>query len=271
MPRLLSFADARFFPLVIRLAKNTRRFSGYKFFLYDLGLTDEQKHALELVDVVIERTDFPADTFEYNQKTNIKTTHKIYCIEHFLRKYSESVVVLDADTLIMESISELWPSQDAMLVVTGRCPREQKPHFIENGKINAGVMAFGPGLPEAFFQEWKRLCAEEDHTDQSALSLMLDRENIEFGLFDVPQNFMNFAVVVREGAVYNDVTCRVGKIFHVKSVGRRASKMFFYKLFFAVSELLPNMVSGLVRLNRKHAFYIWKSRGKSTASCTMMR
>lgn len=258
MMHILTFADSKFFPMAYRMARNILKFPEYRLYLYDLGLGAKQREELCALGVLLEQTDFPSDTFSMNNKNNIRTTHKIYCIEHFLRKYAEPVLVLDADILILEDIADLIPPGKNGFVVTRRHAREQKPHILINGKINAGVMAFGPDVPSALFREWKELCLNSEHTDQSALSWLLEQE-IDLDMLDIPQPFMQSQVVVRDGNIYNDVTCRTGKLFHFKSAGRRPVKMLSYKLFAAIQHCFPRTVSWLVRCNRKHRVYVWRS------------
>ncbi len=261
MKHILTFADSKFFPIVVRLVKNTRRFVGYQLFIYDLGLTDPQKKALTEAGAFILQTAFPRGALEMNTRGQIRAAHKMYCIENFVQFYGKPVVVLDADTLIIERIDELWPAEPDSIVVTARCPREHAPHQFANGAINSGVMAFGSGVPASFFLQWKERCLRDPGaTDQSALSDMLTETGIDFGKLDIRQRSLWGGVVVRDGEVYNDVTCRTGKIFHFKSIARRTKKLLTYKLFAAIHGMLPLLFERFVRYNRKHRIYVWRKR-----------
>lgn len=261
MKHLLTFSDARFFPIVYRLAKHLRRFVGYKLHVYDLGLKSEQKNALANAGISVLHTVFPEDAFAMNTRGQIRAVHKIYCIEHFIQEYNKPVLVLDADTLVIEKVDELWPEKSDDIVVTARCPREHAPHQFANGMINSGVMAFGSGIPADFFQQWKERCLRDKiATDQSALSDILAKEGIDFGKFDIRQPCFWGNTIVRDGEIYNDVTCRTGKIFHFKSIARRRKKLFTYKLFSALHAAIPDHIERLVRYNREHRVYVWKNK-----------
>lgn len=261
MKRILTFADAAFFPIVLCLAKHARRFAEYRLHVYDLGMDDEQKKRLADVGVVILQTEFPEDSLGMNTRGQIRAVHKMYCIENFVLLRGGPVLVLDADTLIIENVDELWPDEPDCIVVTARCPREHAPHQFANGMINSGVMAFGAGISAEFFQLWKGKCIQDGNaTDQSALSDMLVEANVDFGRFDAKQPCFWGGVVVRDGEVYNDVTCRTGKIFHFKSIARRTKKLITYKLFSVVFSAFPRLAESLVKYNRKHRLYVWKRK-----------
>lgn len=150
MYSILTCADTNFYPMALCLARNIRNCPGYKLFLYDLGLQDPEREKLRELDVTIEQIPQRNDIFDFNSKHNIRTTHKMGCIDHFLRKYKESVLVLDADVLLIEDIAtEIFPAEKE-IVVTYRCDREKKQHILINGKINAGVMGFGSGVESSF-------------------------------------------------------------------------------------------------------------------------
>lgn len=258
---ILTFSDARFFPVVRRFVRHARRFPQYRVHVYDLGLKDSQKRDLAQLGVVVSKTDFPEDALGMNTRGQIRAAHKMYCIEHCIHTYAEPVLVLDADALIIEKVDELWPDDADGIVVTARCPREHAPHQFANGMINSGVMAFGAGLAVGFFAQWKEKCLQDPSaTDQSALSSMLVDANVDFKKFDAKQNCFWGSVIVRDGEIYNDVTCRTGKIFHFKSIARRAKKLFTYKLFSALYTALPGFVERVVRYNRQHRLWVWKRK-----------
>ena len=261
MKHILTFADAKFFPIVHRLAAHLRRFEGYQLFVYDLGMDNGQQQSLAALGVNLLFTETPGDALGLNAKGQIRAVHKMYCIEHFLCSYKDSVLVLDADTLVVENIDELWPDEPDGIVVTARHPREHAPHQFANGIINSGVMAFGAAISSEFFAHWKERClSDANATDQSALSDLLAAENVDFWTFDVKQPCRWGSVVVRDGEIYNDVTCRTGKIFHFKSIARRGKKLLTYKLFSLLYAALPGFVEGLVRYNRKHRIIVWKKK-----------
>lgn len=256
---ILTCADTNFYPMARCLARNIRSYKDCRLFLYDLGLTAKEKVALERLGVTVEQTLYDSDTFSMNSKGNIRTTHKIDCIRHFLNKYGESVVALDADVLLVENcIKEFFPEEDE-IVVTYRCNRERKSHIFINGKINAGVMGFGKKIGADFFDKWKRVCEDKEQTDQSALSQLLDGQ-VEWEKFGSRQRYGNNIVRVLDGNLYNDVSCRTGKVFHFKSAGRVLNKRIGFTFFIVMQQLFPKLVISAVRWNRKTSFFVWKGQ-----------
>lgn len=254
---ILTCADAAYYSLALGLAKNIRQFSDCRLFLYDLGLTEAQRKNLTAWHVQLEYTNFDYSTFQYNSKNNIRGVHKIYCIQDFINRYNENIIVLDSDILFIEHVAPfLWPLEN-QIVLTSRHQRERKPHILVNGKINTGVMSFGSAIPPAFFKAWRTLCKNKEHTDQSSISTLVD-PYIDWNLLNIPQITPHCAIILRDGNIYNDVTCRSGKIFHFKNAGRRNNKRIGYTLFSIVQRLLPNLVAALIRWNKKYEFYVWK-------------
>lgn len=256
MYSILTCADTNFYPMASCLARNILHYPGYKLFLYDLGLQDAERKKLSDLGVIIEQIPQQQDIFSFNSKQNIRATHKMGCIEHFIHKYKESVLVLDADVLIVEDIaSDIFPSEKE-IVVTYRCDREKKPHILVNGKINTGVMGFGSCITSSFFDEWKKLCEDGEYTDQSALSTLLERK-IKLENVDSLQLYDDYNVRILDGNIYNDVTCRIGKVFHFKSAGRKRNKYFGFKLFALIQRMFPTSVSRIIGLNRKYRWFVW--------------
>ena len=253
---LLTCADTHYYPMALGLARNVRLYPAYKLYLYDLGLKDAEREVLRKLGVTLERIPLGRDIFALNSKQNIRATHKMDCINHFLRKYATGVLVLDADALLIEDVEELFPAERD-IVVTCRCEREKKPHILVNGKINTGVMAFGPGVETPFFERWKGLCADGEHTDQSALSALLG-EAVDLERIGSRQPYGDYTVRVIDGNIYNDVTCRIGKIFHFKNAGRQFNKRIGFAAFTAAQRLVPGLIASAVRWNRKTGCFIWK-------------
>ncbi|MEG2139493.1 MAG: hypothetical protein RRY20_01735 [Bilophila sp.] len=259
MFHILTCADSTFYPFALRLAKNLRLFPDCRLYLYDLGLRDTERRALEQLGVRLEKLAFTENVFAMNSDNNIRATHKMDCIEHFLHTYKQGVLVLDADILVIEPVfASLNPRADD-IVVTYRCDREKKEHIMSNGKINTGVMAFGSAVDHAFFERWRKLCEDKEQTDQSALSLMLD-SGVDWNRHNERQPFMGCQVRIMDGNDYNDTTCRIGKIFHCKSVGRRLNKKIGYWLLCLLQQIFPVWVQNMVAYNRKQRLFVWKTK-----------
>lgn len=265
MHHIVTSADTRFFSFAYRLMQTLHRLPNVRLFIYDLGLTDAERAAFAAIGVSVECVPVPADTFAMNSAQNIRTIHKLDCIEHFLRTYREGMILLDADTLVLDpaALDTLEPAFDEV-VVTNRCRRDNKPHILINGKINCGVMAFGKDLPASFFKTWHAQCEDPEFTDQSALSLILDDNGVDWQDLNSSQRCCYVRVRILDGEIFNDTSCRVGQIFHFKSAGRRFSKLFWYYSFVLMLRVFPGLVRLLVRLNRRHGFLVWTpSSGKS--------
>lgn len=265
MYTLVSSADTNFFPLVLGLARTLP--PGDPLWVYDLGLTPAETAALRRIGAHVECIPVPADSFAFNSVNNIRTVHKMDCIEHCQKARQAGVIMLDADVLVLEqeALGVLAPAPDEV-VVTCRCAREQKPHVLVNGRINAGVMAFGRDVPASFFQVWKDLCADPEHTDQSALSVLLETSGIDWTRFGEPQVLeppAGIRVRVLDGNTYNDTSCRIGAIFHFKSAGRRGSKRCWYHIFVTLLHAIPSLLRGAVRLNRRHGFLVWRPASRT--------
>lgn len=259
MFHVLTCADTKFYPLALRLARNIRLFSECRLYLYDLGLKDKEREKLKQAGVQIEKIAFAEHVSSMNSDNNIRATHKMDCIEHFLRTYGQGVLVLDADTLVVEDVfAQLCPREKDILV-TYRCDREKKDHILSNGKINTGVMSFGAAVGHAFFESWRAVCEDREQTDQSALSLLLE-QCVDWNLLEKEQSCMGYSVRILDGNVYNDTTCRIGKLFHFKSVGRRLNKKIGYWLFSVLQQTFPELVRKLVACNREHRLFVWKAR-----------
>ncbi len=254
---ILTCADTNYYPMALGLARNVRLYPACGLYLYDLGLKDAERDVLRGLGVTVERIPLGQGIFALNSKKNIRATHKMDCINHFLRKYGTGVLVLDADALLIEDVSEEIFPAERDIVVTCRCDREKKPHILVNGKINTGVMAFGPGVGPAFFETWKSLCADGEHTDQSALSALLG-EHVDFEKIGSRQPYGDYAVRVLDGNIYNDVTCRIGKIFHFKNAGRQFNKRLGFAAFTVAQRLFPKSIASCIALNRKYHWFVWR-------------
>lgn len=259
---VVTSADTHFFPLARGLANTLP--AGVSLWVYDLGLTPTDVAALRQDGVRVERIPVPADRFAMTSANHIRATHKMDCIQSHLRATGSGALVLDADVLLLDpaALAVLAPEPDEV-VVTYRCARENKPYILVNGKINTGVMAFGRDVPSSFFQAWKDLCADPEHTDQSALSVLLEERGVDWtrlGEAQTLEALPGVRVRVLDGNLYNDTTCRTGALFHFKSAGRRGNKRFWYQIFVRLLRLAPGFVRGAVDFNRKHRLLVWKPK-----------
>lgn len=256
---VLSCGNAAYYPFLSGLVRNLRAITHCQLHIYDLGLTSGQREALKKLGATLECIPFDPATFDYNSSNNIRTTHKIDCIEHFLTTYQKNVIVLDADILLIEDVLEKLLPAGGQIIVTRRCDRERRPHILINGKINAGVLGFGHAVGKEFFAQWRSLCAVGEHTDQSALSAILDAW-VDWKQLEISQQGPGYAVRLLDGNLYNDVTCRTGKILHFKNAGRRANKRLGYAVFATLQRRFPTLMKKLIKKNREYGWLVWKNK-----------
>ncbi|MHC4989069.1 MAG: hypothetical protein ACYTFX_11335, partial [Planctomycetota bacterium] len=80
---IVTTADKNYFQCLNELVNSVRKHYGKQAIVYDLGLTEEQKQALDAVVIPIEvATDFQGYA-EYTRGCAIKATHKPFCVKHY--------------------------------------------------------------------------------------------------------------------------------------------------------------------------------------------
>ncbi len=219
--RILLCADAGFFHFLPSLEKNILRLQGQLPVIYDIGMTPDQTVKLKS-DVF--KLNPPEGYKETSASGAIKTTHKPRCIKHFLEHNEQDVLYIDADVVVLEQIlhSEFTGGD---IAVTPRHPKElrSKNPFV-NGTLNAGVIFFrNTQKVQDFIDVWETECGVDDKSDQMALSDVLTDADIKSGPNGI--GLANGLQVLKLPATtYNDVSCSIGKLWHFKNAGRRASK-----------------------------------------------
>ncbi len=252
MHDIMTCCDSGYFSFAWQLALNIQQYSQCRLHVYDLGLTEKERTAFTTLGVILHKVPIPENSFTYNSRNNIRTTHKINCIEDCLKHVEDFVIVLDADILVIEPIFAALKPVRGGLTVTARCEREKQPHILVNGKLNAGVLAFDKTVSANLFASWRLLCEDPEHTDQSALSTLLDGK-IHWEHFETPQVLPEgYSVRVLDGNLYNDTTCRKGLILHFKNAGRHKAKWRSFLILAWCQRTMPTLTARCIALNRKY-------------------
>jgi hypothetical protein len=218
--RIVTCADAGFFHFLPMLEANIKRKTGQYPVIYDLGLTPRQRSKLKS-DVVSFK---PPQG--YNQKISggaIRTHHKPDCLLDFMARYGQNVLYIDADVLMIDALPcGLFDGFD--VAVTPRHPKEllgRNPFL--NGRVNAGVLYFANTAGAAqLMEQWRAICAEGQHTDQMAISDLLEPTDLNGSLG--PAKLGDLNILKLDALVYNDVACKTGRLWHFKNAGRRFHK-----------------------------------------------
>jgi len=218
--RVVTCADANFFHFLPVLEENVRRKTGQYPVIYDLGLLASQRARLksEIVSLT------PPEG--YNKKVPkgaIRTHHKPDCLLDFVARFRQDVLYLDADVLMVDNLpANAFVGCD--VAVTPRHPKELLAGDpFRNGRLNAGVMYFANNREaHALLEQWRALCSEGIHTDQMAISDILEPTDLNGPLGIATLGGLR--VLKLDPRVYNDVACRTGRLWHFKNAGRRFHK-----------------------------------------------
>jgi len=218
--QVVTCADANFFHFLPALEENVKRKTGQYPVIYDLGLLPKQRARLK--SDVISLT--PPEG--YSKKIPggaIRTHHKPDCLLDFLTRSDQDALYLDADVLMVDSLpAGVFSGCD--VAVTPRHPKELLAGDpFRNGRLNAGVMYFANNeLAHALLAQWRAVCADGVHTDQMAMSDILEPTDLN-GPLGVA-NLGDLRVLKLDPRIYNDVACRTGRLWHFKNAGRRFHK-----------------------------------------------
>lgn len=255
MPALhvVTCVDRNFEKYAENLKKICKNLQSVRLWVYDIGL---QKETLGVADYKVFATENYAARDSNKQ---IVTNHKPIIIKHFLEKHQAPCLYIDADCIFT---GELCPAfgEGVDIGVTPRALREQKAQILQNGLINAGVLYFNYSDDVLnFIQKWAESCADGMVSDQRALSHILS-EKIDLVDGGQDQFYDDMKIRLLDPDVYNDVTCKTGKIFHCKSVARRKSKYRAYCVLSTMMKLCPNFCDALISFNRKHRLLVYRRK-----------
>lgn len=240
---IVTSANSNFFHCLSGLVSSVREHYGKRPIVYDLGLTDADKAAL---DAEIIGIDVAEDCFEYaadGDSRFIKTTHKPACVRHYWRRHSQPMIFLDADCLFMARVEQTGFDVGVTLR-TGKGLDASDPF---NGLINAGVIFFNTPADE-LVEAWADACRQENTTDQKALTEVLS-ESIDWRHYDRVYNWRGLKVKVFKTDDYNDYHLRSGSIFHFKGLRHERD---IYEQLLAAHRAGKDMYAAYKSLRRKH-------------------
>ena len=248
---IVTSADSNFFHCLQGLAESVRKHYSRQAICYDLGLSDEQRRAVDAQIVPIEiNVDFKGYASFMKHSTTpiqaIKTTHKPFCVMHYFENFKESMIFVDADCTFTEYVEE--GGFDLGVTLRRKNRIDLSNSWI--GILNAGVIFFNTYVKE-FLEDWARRCMQENTTDQKELSEMLS-ETIDWKHYNRVYDWHGIKVKVFNAAVYNDVRLKNGKIFHFK--GRRHDPEIYQQLLQAQRENknLYELFNQLTGRKKKH-------------------
>lgn len=218
--RVVTCADANFFHFLPILEENVRRKTGQYPVIYDLGLHPKQRARLrsDVISLVP-----PEGYSEKIPGGAIRAHHKPDCLLDFKARYNQNALYLDADVLMVDSLpAGLFRGCD--IAVTPRHPKELlMGDPFRNGRLNSGVMYFANNeTAQPLLEQWRTVCADGVHTDQMAISDILEPTDLK-GPLGIA-SLGDVRVLKLDPRIYNDVACKTGRLWHFKNAGRRFHK-----------------------------------------------
>lgn len=218
--RVVTCADANFFHFLPILEENVRRKTGQYPVIYDLGLHPKQRARLksDVISLVP-----PEGYSERIPGGAIRTHHKPDCLLDFKARYDQNALYLDADVLMIDGLpAGVFRGCD--IAVTPRHPKELlMGDPFRNGRVNAGVMYFANNeTAQPLLEQWRTVCADGVHTDQMAISDILEPTDLNGSLGIA--SLGDVRVLKLDPRIYNDVACKTGRLWHFKNAGRRFHK-----------------------------------------------
>ena len=253
---IMTCGDSRYFHFLKNFEQNIAERYGFFPLIYDLGLTVEQKNELKSP---LKKITVPPLFNQKNSSNYIKAIHKPLCIKDCLSSSSKDVLYLDADTISISPLdSEIFKGCD--IAITPRHPKERKPSYYVNGLLNSGVIFFRNNESVLnFITVWDDFCQRSDTTDQKALSDILALQIDILGKKGA-YKWNDLNILLLDTEIYNDVSCRIGKIFHFKNAGRALKAYQRYRLMAKCQALFPHLLENIVSFNRHHRLYTWRKK-----------
>ncbi|MCY2926963.1 MAG: hypothetical protein NT031_16320 [Planctomycetota bacterium] len=238
---IVTSANHGFFHCLAGLVESVHRHYGKRPIVYDLGLTDADRAALDAEIIPL----------------------AVPGIRHYWQNHDEPMIFLDADCLFMARVEETGFDLGVTLR-TGKSLDLTNPY---NGVLNAGVLFFNTPVA-AFVDVWEQACRQSDTTDQKALVEILG-ETIDWQHYDRVYDWRGLSVKVFRTDDVNDYHMRApGRIWHLK--GNRHSAAMYEKLMSAIRAGKDPYTTykGLIRRQRRweslrRAFTWW---GKHSGS-----
>jgi hypothetical protein len=208
---IVTACDANFFRCLKELAKSVRKFYGRPVIVYDIGLTEQQKQQLdaEIISIELDKR-VRNDKMAYlspDGRASYRSTHKPSCVKDYFKRYSEPMILVDADCLFTDKV-EL----DGFDVAITIDPKKISRKDLYNGIVYAGVVFFNCPA-EKLVDRWEQACMAENITDQKALSEIMS-EQIIWSDYKKIQQWNGLKIKILDIATYNDFHLKGGKILH---------------------------------------------------------
>lgn len=246
MLTIITCGDSNYFEFLKNFENNIFAIFGYYPIIYDLGLKEDEKAKLksEIRKIPIKEKFWELNTIGY-----IKTTHKPRCIKDILNAKNQDCIYVDADVIFTSKIKET-EIENADIGITPRHTKERKPEYFTNGLINAGFIFFrNTKNVSALIDKWIISCQEHDTTDQKALSDIL-KMNVDILNGATKQKYEELCVLLLDPSVYNDVSCKTGRMFHFKNAGRREASLIKYRNFVSLQAKFPRIIELITNFRR---------------------
>jgi hypothetical protein len=243
---IITCGDSKYFEFLQNFEKNIFTIFGDYPIIYDLGLKEDEKSQLksEIRKIPIKEKFWELNTIGY-----VKTTHKPRCIKDTLDKSKENCIYVDADVIFTSKIQDN-EIKNADIGITPRHTKERKPEYFTNGFINAGFIFFkNTKNVKSLIDKWIISCQEQDTTDQKALSDILKTE-VDILNGKTIQKYNDINVALLDPSIFNDVSCKTGKMFHFKNAGRRDISLKKYRNFVSLQAKFPLIVALITALRR---------------------
>ncbi|UTF50110.1 glycosyltransferase family 77 protein [Desulfomicrobium sp. ZS1] len=243
---IITCGDSKYFEFLQNFENNIFTIFGYYPTIYDLGLKEDEKAQLksEVRKIPIKEKFWELNTIGY-----VKTTHKPRCIKDILNEKIQDCIYVDADVIFTSKIQET-EIDNADIGITPRHTKERKPEYFTNGHINAGFIFFkNTEDVKLLIDKWILSCKDQDTTDQKALSDIL-KEEIDIINGEKIQKYKNINVLLLDPSIFNDVSCKTGRMFHFKNAGRREDSLKKYRNFVSLQANFPRIIGFITNLRR---------------------
>jgi hypothetical protein len=209
---ILSCADSNFFHCLRELSESVQKFYDKPLIVYDLGLSEEQKGKLKAIILPV-----PVEPgVDYHRKAYLspdgrpstRAAHKPFCVRDYFQRYSEPMILVDADCLFTEKVEE----HDFDVGVTYTPRKSSTIEDCYNGIINSGVIFFN-NPADGLVNRWAEECRAENTTDQKAMSDILS-ETVDWSMYKQIQDWQGLKIKIFDTRKYNDYHLKGGKILH---------------------------------------------------------
>lgn len=241
--KVITVADEKYFHLAQNLARTVEKKIGINLAIVDIGLTSEQRNAFDGYVLDGPQTHIPSDI---GSGGFIKAAYKARAILDAINYFSQAVLYLDADCLVIENFPRST-FDDCDVAVTPRHPRENSERHLSNGCLNSGVLYFNNTNDS--LRLLKRWCSELERsqkTDQKALSDLLQKV-FKTGASNTSGVDPACQVKLLDPCVFNNVGLDGGCVVHHKNVLRSARGKRRYEIDLFLARWFPYCRNFVIR------------------------